>query len=356
MGIFQEIGVKPFINAVATHTRYGGAIMAPPVVEAMTEAARHSVNLYELQEAAGRAIASMTRNEACYISCGATSGVQLAVAACMVGSDEEAASRLPCRGRRFNVVMQASQQGTEADTAVRNTGAEIRLAGSPSGVTADQLSAAIDSDTAAVVTLDWEGDNVVEVAQVVEAARPRRVPVIVDGADCVPPSSHFWRYTRDCGADALVVSGGKRLRGPQNTGLVLGSRKIIGDCTFLGNPNDRFGRSMKVSKEAMAGIYAAVRHLLANEKEEAEAASARARTLHKGLSGLADVSVRRTGHEVQVRLHAPRLSDSQIRSRLLEGDSPVLAFCRNQTLRIDASLLQPGQETTLLRRLLQVLA
>ena len=157
MGIYKEIGVRPFINTIANHTRFGGAVMPPSVVHAMTEAAKQSVSIPELQDATGRAIAAMTRTEACYVSCGAASGVQLAVAACIVGTDEDLARQLPSVGGGVNVVMQASQRGTEADSAIRNTGATIRLAGDVLGVTKQQLAAALDRKTAAVVTLDWEG-------------------------------------------------------------------------------------------------------------------------------------------------------------------------------------------------------
>jgi L-seryl-tRNA(Ser) seleniumtransferase len=175
--------------------------------------------------------------------------------------------------------------------------------------------------------------------------------VIVDAADAVPPVSNFWRYTRDHGADAVVISGGKGLRGPQNTGLVLGSRAIVEGCTFLGSPNDRFGRSMKVSKEAMAGVYAAVKHLVAGEAELAEAASRRAETLARELSSLDGLSVQRSGDEVVIRLPQERLMDGDIHARLLEGDQAVLAFCRGNTVRINAAIIQPGQEGTIAQRL-----
>ena len=355
MGIYEEIGVRPFINTIANHTRFGGAVMPPSVVHAMTEAAKQSVSIPELQDAAGRAIAAMTRNEACYVSCGAASGVQLAVAACIVGTDEDLARQLPSVGGGVNVVMQASQRGTEADSAIRNTGATIRLAGDVLGVTKQQLAAALDRKTAAVVTLDWEGTDVLDVAEVCEVVHDASVPVIVDAADCVPPSSNFWRFTLDDGADAVVLSGGKRLGGPQNTGLVLGRREIVDGCTSLGSPNDGFGRSMKVSKEAMVGIYAAVKHFIENENDVAEAAGARAESLVRDLSELKRLSVHRSGYDVHVRVDQLQQSDEQICSRLLDGVPAVLAFCRNGILRINTAILQPGEEDVVAGRLREIL-
>jgi D-glucosaminate-6-phosphate ammonia-lyase len=355
VGIYDELGVRPFINAVAPHTRFGGAVMSDRVVEAMVEAARHSVDLHALQAAAGAAIARLTRNEACYISCGAAAGVQLAVAACIAGTDEERVSQLPTVGERTHVVMLRSHAGTEADMAIRNTGASIRHVDESGGATGADVAAALDVDTVAVVLLDWESDGIPGVAEVVEVAQERGVPVIVDAADAVPPFSNFWKHTQDAGADAVVVSGGKRLGGPQDSGLVLGRRAIVDACAFLGSPNDRFGRSMKVSKEAMAGVYAAVRELLEREDALAEASRERAMHVVRELSSLDGVTVQRVGHEAIIRLGDPRLREDDIRARLLEGDPAILVSCRHRSVRIDAWLLRPGEERVVARRVRQVL-
>jgi D-glucosaminate-6-phosphate ammonia-lyase len=355
VGIYEELGVRPFINAVAPHTRFGGALMSERVVEAMVQVARQSVDLHALQAATGAAIARLTRNEACYISCGAASGVQLAVAACIAGTDEERVSQLPRVDERAHVVMLRSHAGTEADTAIRNTGASIRHVDDSGGATGADVAAALDGDTVAVVLLDWEADGIPGVAEVVRASHGRGVPVIVDAADAVPPFSNFWKHTRDAGADAVVVSGGKRLGGPQDSGLVLGRRALVDGCAFLGSPNDRFGRSMKVSKEAMAGVYAAVTELLEREDALGEAAAARAAHLVRELSSLDGVTVHRSGHEVIIRLEDARLREADIRARLLEGAPPILVSCRHRTLRIDARLLRPGEERVVARCVRQVL-
>jgi D-glucosaminate-6-phosphate ammonia-lyase len=355
VGIYDELGVRPFINAVAPHTRFGGAVMSDRVVAAMVEAARHSVDLHALQAATGEAIARLTRNEACYVSCGAASGVQLAVAACIAGTDEELGGRLPRVDEGAHVVMLRSHAGTEADTAITNTGASIRHVDDSGGATVDDVAAALDGDTVAVVLLDWEANGTPGVAEVVRVAHGRGIPVIVDAADAVPPFSNFWKHTRDAGADAVVVSGGKRLGGPQDSGLVLGRRALVDACSFLGSPNDRFGRSMKVSKEAMAGVYAAIRELREREDVLGEAASERAMNVVRELSSLDGVTVQRSGHEVLIRLEDARLREADIRARLLEGDPAILVSCRQRTVRIDAWLLRPGEERVVAPRVRQVL-
>ena len=355
MTVYEELGVRPFINALANHTRYGGSIMPDAVVRTMVEAAKHYVDVNELQRAAGKAIASMTGNEACYISCGAASGLQLAIASCIVGTNEEKAQRLQDSGRQANVIMLRPHLGTEADVAVRNTGARLRAVGDGEGVTTDQISSGIDDNTAAIVIQNWESSRVPGIEHIIKLSHEHSVPVIVDAADGVPPKENFRKYTRELGADAVVVSGGKRLRGPQNTGLVLGWHEIIEGCIFLGNPNARFGRTMKVSKEAMAGIYMAVKCFMEDESVS-EAAYKRARYIADHLSRLKNVSIDYEGTEVNIRILSTKLTDEEIVSKLKAGNPAILAFCRNSVLRLNTWPLQPGEERIVAKRIVEVLS
>ena len=95
MDVYEDLGVRPFINAADNYTRFGGSIMWPCAVEAMVEASRKFVNLYELQAKVGEAIAEITGNDAAYVSCGAAGGIALAVAACMAGTDPRKIEQLP---------------------------------------------------------------------------------------------------------------------------------------------------------------------------------------------------------------------------------------------------------------------
>ena len=61
------------------------------------------------------------------------------------------------------------------------------------------------------------------------------------------------------GAALAVFSGGKDLCGPQSSGLILGRRDLIEACALNGSPNHSIGRPMKVGKEEMVGLLAAVR-------------------------------------------------------------------------------------------------
>lgn len=263
--LYAELDIRPVINASATLTKLGGSLMPPQAVAAMAEAATAFIDLHELQEKAGQRIAELTRNEAAYVSSGAAAGIVLCVAACIGGTDpaiQQAFPYLDGVPKREVVVFRGQRNGY--DYAARQTGARlIEIEPEP-----DSLEAAITERTACV--LFFAGDHFAAAAlplpEVIDIAHARGVPVIVDAAAQIPPIANLWHFTTELGADAAIFSGGKGLRGPQSTGLVLGRREIIAGCRVNGAPNHSLGRPMKVGKEEMAGLLAALEWSLAQDE------------------------------------------------------------------------------------------
>ena len=272
MAIYDELGIPRVVNGNATLTRLGGSVLAPGVAEAMAEAGTAFVDLVALQAAVGREIARLTRNEACYVSCGAAAGLTLTTAACMAGEDPRLRERLPYTDGMRNEVIIHRHTRVGYDFAIRMAGVRFVEIGSPAGTSAEELENAITARTAAMFYfprgLEERGELPLEAAA--EICRPRGIRVIVDAAAQLPPRSNLWSYA-ERGADAVIFSGGKGLRGPQSTGLVLGREEVIRACAFHGPPYPYIGRGMKVGKEELCGILTAVRWFLAQD-EEAEAA------------------------------------------------------------------------------------
>src|SRR5579864_3051438 len=135
MTLYESLGIRPIINANATLTRLGGSIMAPEVVQAMTEAAGCFVDLPELQQRVGERIAELTNNEAAYISSGAAAGLVLAAAACITGTDKELFERIPALTGLKNeiIVLRSHRNGYEY--ALRQTGTRLVEIGSETGST-----------------------------------------------------------------------------------------------------------------------------------------------------------------------------------------------------------------------------
>src|SRR5262249_50075227 len=154
------------------------------------------------------------------------------------------------------------------DHAVRQTGVRLVEIGGSAGATRADLERAISPQTAAFVWFQgpMTGPGDLPLPEVIEVAKARGVAVIVDAAAQLPPVSNLWRFT-GMGAELAVFSGGKDLRGPQSSGLLLGRRDLIEACALNGNPNHSIGRPMKVGKEEMAGLLAAVRRYVSLDHE-----------------------------------------------------------------------------------------
>ena len=125
MSIYEDLGLKPVINASATLTRLGGSLMPGPAVAAMARAAESFIDLTELQALAGARIAELTQNEACYISSGAAGGITLSVAACMTGTNPAAIAQLPDTTGLKNEVIVHRTHRNGYDHAARATGARL---------------------------------------------------------------------------------------------------------------------------------------------------------------------------------------------------------------------------------------
>jgi L-seryl-tRNA(Ser) seleniumtransferase len=286
---YEALGVRPVINAAATLTRLGGSRMPPEVVEAMSTGASSFVDLTELQRRVGERIAELTHNEACYVASGAAAGIALAVAGCCVGTDPGGIARLPTTdGAPPEVIIHRSQRNGY-DHAARQTGARLVEVGMAHSTQPWELEEAFSPNTVAL--LYFAGAHFEAgarpISEVVAVAHAHQVPVLVDAAAQIPPISNLWRFTRDLGADAAIFSGGKGLRGPQSAGLVLGRRSLIEACIANGPPNHSLGRPMKVGKEELLGMLAAVEWSLAQD-EPAVLAGYEA-TVQGWLAGLADL-------------------------------------------------------------------
>ena len=363
MGIYEEIGVRPFINAGGwTYTRYGGSIMRAEVLAAMVEAARQFVNIYRLQESVGDAIARLTNNEAALVSCGAASGIVLAVAACIAGTDEERAERLPeTSGMRNRVVMFRCERGTEADPAIRAAGGKIFDVGGPQGADEEEFIDAVKEPTAAVLVLAGvHTDRRLSTARIVELAHARGVPVLVDGAYAIPPKQNLWHFTRELGVDAFITSGGKAIGGPQTTGMVLGKREIIEGCRFHSSPNLRLGRGMKVGKEEFAGIFRALQLFLDDDEQAKIERNARqAARIRNSLGELPGTQVTVDALTFQITIDfdpaAIALSPQAIEKAMLDGEPSILLMARGNRITVRPDLLQDGEDVLVGQRLRQVL-
>src|SRR5213079_2606280 len=151
--IYRRLGVRPIIHASGTTTRYGGSILRAEALEAMREASQTLVNMDELNEAAGAAIARMLGAEAAFITAGASSGLILQAAACIAGDDPAKVTRLPdTRGMKNEIVIQRAHRFAY-DQAYRIPGGVLVEIGLARRTQPFELETAINERTAAVAYL-----------------------------------------------------------------------------------------------------------------------------------------------------------------------------------------------------------
>ena len=269
--VYRRLGVRPVIHGSGTTTRYGGSRLRPEALEAMREASTTLVNLDELNEAAGNAIAKMLGAEAAFVSAGASSGLILQAAACIAGTDPARITRLPdTRGMKNEIVMQRAHRFAY-DQAYRVAGGVLVEIGLARRTQPFELEDAITERTAAVAHLIspfTSPPGVLTLEQVVAIAHKRNVPVIVDAASMLPPRENLTKFLRQ-GADLVSYSGGKGIRGPQSTGILAGRRDLIKAVAMNASPNQALGRAAKTSKEEICGLVVALECFLA-EDEKAE--------------------------------------------------------------------------------------
>ena len=269
--IYRRLGVRRVIHASGTTTRYGGALLRPEALETMREASRMLVNLDELNEAAGAAIARMIGAEAAFVSAGASSGLILQAAACIAGDDPAKITRLPdTRGMRNEIVIQRAHRFAY-DQAYRVAGGVLVEIGLARRTQPFELEEAINERTAAVAHLVspfTSPPGILPLEHVIAVAHRRGVPVIVDAASMLPPRENLTKFLR-LGADLVSFSGGKGIRGPQSTGILAGRRDLVRAAMLNGSPNQALGRAAKTSKEEIAGLVTALELFLA-EDEAAE--------------------------------------------------------------------------------------
>lgn len=266
MNIFEELGIQRYSNAQDTFTKYGASCMWPESLRAMQEIAGSFVDLAQVQEKAGDAIARLTHNEAAYISNGAAGGLMLCAAVCLAVDSEAIYQALPETGIRSEILVQRAQRNPY-EKSLETAGARLVFLGEESKPPDEaKLASAISEKTAAVAYFIYHGrDGSLPLESVLEIAHERNVPVIVDAAAQNPPVANLWRFT-DMGADMVVFSGGKALRGPQDSGLILGRQEWIKRCRRWGPPAEGVCRCCKTSREAIAGLYAAVKACLAQDE------------------------------------------------------------------------------------------
>lgn len=362
MATYQDLGVKPFINGVGTVTTEGGSLMAPEVIDAMRSAASAYVDVPELNEKAAEYLAGRIGVEAVHISCGAASGVQLSVAACLTGTDRDRVRDIPhTDGWKNEIVISLVDNHTYIHQGIEVCGGKLVKAGSKEAVTTQDMLDGITDRTAAIVF--FLGTQTREqLEEVCAGAEKRGVPVIVDAAAQLPPRTNLTEIP-GLGASLVVFSGGKGIGGPQSAGLVLGKKSFVEAVRLNASPSSAVGRGMKVGKEEILGMVTALdRFLNGSDEADRKRWESQSQTIVdavadvSGVTGMVMAEGQQAAPAFAPRAYlefgdAPADTIRDLMRRLREGEPSIHVRRTKEGFLVDPMTVKEGEELVIAKRL-----
>ncbi len=363
--VYESLGIRTIINAAGTITVFGGSVMPPEVVAAWGDASRHFVDLVELQNKVGEKIAKLLGTEAAYVTTGAAGAILLGTAAAVTRGDRKLIPQLPAvTGTRSEVLIQKSHHSCY-DNQLTDVGVKLIDVESVADV-----AKAISERTALMFFMNMSQDaGKIKREEWCELARKYNVPTLIDAAADVPPVSRIAEYAK-LGFDMIAISGGKAIRGPNDTGLLLGRKDLLAAAKLNSNPNGcTIGRMMKVGKEDMVALLAAVERFV-NLDPDAERKEFE-RRIAVVEQAVRDVPTVAFEHIVpEIANHVPHLQiawdekrvkikPADVASALAEGDPPIrigrVSGTGDKGILISVLTLQAGEDKTVAARLAQIL-
>ena len=294
MTIYSRFGVRTVVNARGNATLAGGTLMAPEVVDAMSEAAGSFALIADLQDAASEVIAEVTGAEAGYVTTGAAAALTLGAAAMLARLDPDRMESLPDTGDGPSQIVVHRSHRNPYDHLVRASGARLVEFGDANGGDGGaRWGRASAPETAGAFFEGQREAHGLSIVEFVRTAHAHDLPVLVDASMNLPPRADLRRFI-DAGADLVAFSGGKTIGGPQASGFLAGRadllasvglqqqdmdvmpatwarRSLLETGVLARPPQNGIGRSMKTGKEEIVGLLVALRRY-ADHDEAAEAA------------------------------------------------------------------------------------
>lgn len=356
---FESLGVNTMINCGGTYTVISGSRMLDVAVEAMAEATNGYVRISELMEKVGERLAEITGAEWGYVATSCSAAINQITAAAMAGGDPEKIARLPDTRGMKNEVIQERAIRSGYEQCMRIAGAEMVFV-----ETVADLRAAINERTALIfIDGDAQARSRITPQPMIEVANAFGVPCFVDAAAQRVEVPN--RYL-EMGADAVAYSGGKCLRGPQASGLVLGRKDLLRAAFLNASPHNVQGRAMKVGKEEIMGLLAAVEAFLLGRDHDAEWEmwEGYLETIERAVDDLPSVE---TAYEqpgicnVTPYLHVawdPEVlngTPGEIREELLEGEPSIFVNATSEGLRFNPYMMEAGEDAIVAERLREVM-
>ena len=383
----ERLGIQSWVNASNWSTTLGGTWLSQEVIDAMEEVSKTFVRMDELLNKAGERIAQLCQVDAAHVTTGAAGGIELAVAASMTGKDTAKIRRLPNTSGMKNEVVMHRGHSTTYDPQWTAAGAKFINYGTGGYLrfSEQELEDQITEQTCCLGYVYSYHDTprgFIPIENVVKIAKKHGLPVIVDTASILPPVANLHKFA-DAGAEISIFSGGKGIRGPNDTGLMLAKgdkgKEIIDTVKLFASPHGGWGRGLKVSKEQIVGLLVALEIFVKEGDTWYQKQMQMAKYMAGQLNDITGFEVDiipndETLHEHPISPHVPRvriqwnaanqkLAPEQVDKAMAEEDPPVVIRAgiyfdplTNKASRlIDTYYLREGEEKIVAERLRRIL-
>jgi uncharacterized pyridoxal phosphate-dependent enzyme len=359
--VFKELGLRTFINAAGNYTTMTASLMPDDVMAAIQSSSKEFVMLEEVQDKVGQKIAELCHAEAALVTAGCWSALVLGTAGVLTGNDPKKVALLPKlegSGMKSEVIIQKTHINGYHH-AVTNTGASVITV-----ETAEEAEGAINDKTAMMWFLNREAPvGKVQHQQWLDIAKKHAIPTMIDIAADVPPVENLWKYNK-MGFDLVCISGGKAMCGPQSAGILMGKKDLIEAARLNGPPRGgNIGRGMKVNKEEIIGMYVALDSYIKRDHAlDWKTWEERIAVITNAVKSVPGVTT-----EVivpPVANHTPSLEitwdPSKVKEtrdgfgeRLRKGSPSieVIAWEKENSIRLTVFMLKPGQEKVVAKRI-----
>ena len=361
--LYEELGVRTFINGRGTITFMTGSLMHDEVLETIKDTSKVFCMIDELQDKVGAKIAEWTHAEAATVTSGAFSALMLGMAGVLSGRDAKKAAIIPKlegSGMKTEVIMQKGHE-IGYNAALTNCGVTvIRIDG------VEELERTISDKTALMHFLNANAnDGKITHEEWVRIAKKHNIPTMIDMAADVPPVENLWKFN-DMGFDLVCCSGGKAIRGPQSSGILMGKKVLIAAARLSASPRaDTIGRGHKVNKEEILGLYVALERFIKTADSEWKMWEDQIATIDKTVQGLKGVTTRVfvppfANHvptiEVKWDPAVVKLTTQQMQLNLRNGNPSIEINPGKNSLQIATFVMVPGEEKIVAKRLKEELS
>ena len=361
--LYKELGVRTFINGRGTITFMTGSLMHDEVLETIKDTSKVFCMIDELQDKVGAKIAEWTHAEAATVTSGAFSALMLGMAGVLSGRDAKKAAMIPKlegSGMKTEVIMQKGHE-IGYNAALTNCGVTvIKIDG------VEELERTISDKTALMHFLNANAnDGKITHEEWIRIAKKHNIPTMIDMAADVPPVENLWKFN-DMGFDLVCCSGGKAIRGPQSSGILMGKKDLIAAARLSASPRaDTIGRGHKVNKEEILGLYVALERFIKTADSEWKMWEDQIATIDKTVQGLKGVTTRIfvppfANHvptiEVKWDPAVVKLTTQQMQLNLRNGNPSIEINPGKNSLQIATFVMVPGEEKIVAKRLKEELS